>query len=74
MKNFFMTICAAIILLTNSLAYAEEPPYIDKFILWTNHRDELIDEYTLKHYGRICREIVPRAVIVHWTAVGTVRS
>ncbi len=51
-----------------------EVPYVDNFILWTEHRDELIDEYTLRHYGKICREIIPQAVVVHWTAMGTLES
>ena len=42
--------------------------------MWTDKRDELIDEYTLKHYGKICREIIPQAVVVHWTAFGTLES
>ena len=67
-----MAICAAIIFLSSS-ASAEEI-FTDKFILWTAHRDELIDEYTLKHYGKICREIIPQAVVVHWTAFGTLES
>ena len=72
MKKFFMAICATIIFLSSS-ASAEEI-FTDKFILWTAHRDELIDEYTLKHYGKICREIIPQAVVVHWTAFGTLES
>lgn len=71
MKKFFI-ICAVMFMLSSPV-YAEEI-FIDKFILWTAHRDELIDEYTLKHYGKICREIVPQAVVVHWTAVGTLES
>ena len=67
-----MAICATIIFLSSS-ASAEEI-FTDKFILWTAHRDELIDEYTLKHYGKICREIIPQAVVVHWTAFGTLES
>ena len=58
----------------NATAAAEEIPYLDNFILWTAHRNELIDEYTLKHYGKICREITPQAVVVHWTAGGTLES
>lgn len=73
MKKIFLTICAAIILLSSS-AHAEDVPFTDNFILWTEHRDELIDEYTLKHYGKIYREIIPRAVVVHWTAIGTLES
>ena len=73
MKKIFIAICAAIIFFA-STAHAEDVPYLDNFILWTAHRDELIDEYTLKHYGKICREIVPQAVVVHWTAGGTLES
>lgn len=68
----FLIICAVLFMLSSPV-YAEEI-FIDNFILWTEHRDELIDEYTLKHYGKICREIVPQAVVVHWTAVGTLES
>ena len=73
MKKIFFVIFAAIIFL-NSSAFAEEKIFVDNFILWTNKRDELIDEYTLKHYGKICREIIPQAVVVHWTAFGTLES
>ena len=73
MKKFLLTICAGIIFFA-STARAEEVPFTDNFILWTEHRDELVDEYTLRHYGMICREIVPRAVVVHWTAMGTLES
>ena len=72
MKKILLIICA--VLLVSSSAFAEEEPFTDKFILWTPHRDELIDEYTLKHYGMICREITPQAVVVHWTAFGTLES
>ena len=58
MKKILLIICA--MLLMSSSALAEEEPFTDKFILWTAHRDELIDEYTLKHYGMICREITPQ--------------
>ncbi|MBR4152686.1 MAG: N-acetylmuramoyl-L-alanine amidase [Selenomonadaceae bacterium] len=71
MKKFFL-ICAAIFMM-NSSAFAEEI-FTDNFILWTAHRDELIDEYTLRHYGKIYREIIPQAVVVHWTAFGTLES
>ena len=71
MKNFLL-ICAAVLMI-NSSAFAEKI-FVDNFILWTELRDELIDEYTLRHYGKICREIVPQAVVVHWTAFGTLES
>lgn len=72
-KKIFLTICAAIIFFSTP-AFAEEAPFVDNFILWTEHRDNLTDEYTLKHYGKICREIIPKAVVVHWTAGGTLES
>ena len=74
MKNFLVAICAAMILLTSSFASAEEPPFLDNFIPWSDYRDQLGDEYTLKHYGKVYREIVPQAVVVHWTAMGTLES
>ena len=74
MKKIFIVIFAAIIFLNSSAAFAEEKIFVDNFILWTDKRDELIDEYTLKHYGKICREIIPQAVVVHWTAFGTLES
>lgn len=61
-------------LLINSLACAEELPFVDNFIPQSEYRDALTDEYTLKHYGQIYRQIVPRAVVVHWTAMGTLES
>ena len=73
MKKIILTICAAIIFMSSTV-HAEEKIFTDNFILWTEHRDELIDEYTLKHYGKICREIIPQAVVVHWTAFGTLES
>ena len=73
MKKIFLTIFAAIIFVSSTV-HAEEKIFVDNFILWTDKRDELIDEYTLKHYGKICREIIPQAVVVHWTAFGTLES
>ena len=72
MKKFLPTIFAAIFFFM-SFAHAQEPPYVDNFILWTENRDKLIEEYTIKHYGQIYHEIVPQAVVVHWTAFGTGR-
>lgn len=69
----FLIICAAVLMIALPVQ-AEDKIFVDNFILWTEHRDELIDEYTLRHYGKICREIVPQAVVVHWTAFGTLES
>lgn len=73
MKKFLLTICAALVLLSSSTR-AEEMPFLDNFIPQSAHRDALTDEYTLRHYGKICREIIPQAVVVHWTAMGTLES
>lgn len=73
MKKIFLTICAAVLFIATT-ALAEEAPFVDNFIMWTEHRNALIDEYTLKHYGKACRTIVPKAVVVHWTAGGTLES
>ena len=73
MKKIFLTICAAVILLSSTV-HAEEMPFLDNFIPWSENRDRLGDEYTLKHYGKVIREIVPQAVVVHWTAMGTLES
>ena len=67
----FLVICAAFFILSSS---AQAKLFTDKFILWTAHRDKLIEEYTLEHYGKIYREIIPQAVVVHWTAFGTLES
>ena len=64
----FLAICAAI------AAHAEDVPYVDNFIRWSLLRDKLIEEYTLEHYGKIYYEIIPQAVVVHWTAGGTLES
>ncbi|MBE8955203.1 MAG: N-acetylmuramoyl-L-alanine amidase [Quinella sp. 2Q5] len=71
MKKFLLII---LLLLTTSIASAEELPFVDNFIPQSDYRDRLTDEYTLKHYGKICRTIVPQAVVVHWTAMGTLES
>ena len=69
----FLAICAAIIFFT-AAAHAEDVPYVDNFIRWSLLRDKLIEEYTLEHYGKIYYEIIPQAVVVHWTAGGTLES
>lgn len=72
MKKFLLT-CAAVLMIALPVQAAEKF-FTDRFILWTEHRDELVDEYTIKHYGQLCREIIPQAVVVHWTAFGTIES
>ena len=73
MKKFLMlAVLAQILLLTLSVSAA--PKIIDKPLPWTERRDELTREYTLKHYGFSATEIIPRAIVVHWTAGHTWES
>ena len=46
---------------------AARPVIVDKPILWNETREQLIREYTKKHYGQEQLKIVPQAVVVHWT-------
>ena len=43
------------------------PVIVDRPVLMTENRERLMREYALRHYGEEMTEIVPRAVIVHWT-------
>ena len=56
---------------TNAFA---APVIIDKPIVWTEYREQLIEEYTQEHYGRVQTTIVPQAVVVHWTACSTFKT
>ena len=65
-------LAAQILFLTLSVNAA--PKIIDKPLNWTERRDELTREYSMKHYGFSATEIIPRAVVVHWTAGSTWES
>ena len=43
------------------------PVIIDRPVRLTEFRQQLMREYALQHYGEEMTEIVPQAVIVHWT-------
>lgn len=73
MKKFLILTIFAQILIFN-FASAENFKIIDKPILWTENRERLIQEYSLEHYGFEATSITPRAVVVHWTAVGSFES
>ena len=47
---------------------------IDKPIVWSEQREQLIHEYAQTHYGLDKVDITPQAVVVHWTAAGTWES
>ena len=44
------------------------PAIIDRPVRLTEYRKQLTREYAFRHYGEEFTEIVPRAVVVHWTA------
>jgi N-acetyl-anhydromuramyl-L-alanine amidase AmpD len=46
---------------------AAVPVIIDRPVQLTKYREQLTREYALRHYGKEMTEIVPQAVIVHWT-------
>ncbi len=70
LKKFLLT---GIILL-GALNLAAASVIVDKPIKWTENRERLIREYAEEHYGFSATKIIPRAVVVHWTAVGTFKS
>jgi N-acetyl-anhydromuramyl-L-alanine amidase AmpD len=70
-KSFFLlTMC--LFMMTEALA--GELQIIDKPIVWSEQREQLIREYAMTHYGLDQVYITPQAVVVHWTASGTWES
>ena len=70
-KSFFLlTMC--LFMMTEALA--GELQIIDKPIIWSEYREQLIREYAMTHYGLDQVYITPQAVVVHWTASGTWES
>lgn len=51
-----------------SVAANAAPTILDMPILQTKLREKLTLEYSALHYGKETVEIVPKAVVVHWTA------
>ena len=51
--------------------HVEDLPIIYKPIEWSENRERLIREYAQEHYGFSETTIIPRAVVVHWTATET---
>ena len=70
-KSFFLlTMC--LFMMTEALA--GELQIIDKPIIWSEYREQLIREYAMTHYRLDQVYITPQAVVVHWTASGTWES
>ena len=53
---------------------AEKPAMVDMPLPWNDEKIRLTEEYSLLHYGKAQTEIVPQAVVVHWTAANTWQS
>lgn len=77
-----MVIFFTIVILNFSIgevAEAEEykslkPVIVEKFVMWTENRENLTKEYAERHYGISITRIEPQAVIIHWTAGDTWES
>ena len=52
---------------STSLRTVTAPVIIDRPVRLTEYRKQLTREYAFLHYGEEFTEIVPQAVIVHWT-------
>ena len=70
-KKFLLMMIALQIFFT-SISQAQE--IIDKPLPLTENRIKLTREYSMKHYGFSQTEIIPQAVVIHWTAGSTWES
>lgn len=69
-KLFLLTAIFAQIFLIN-FASAE---IVDKPLPWSENRERLTREYAERHYWLSQTEIIPQAVVIHWTAGATWES
>ena len=59
---------------TQEEVYIPDINIVDKPIHWSENRERLIREYAQLHYGKSEIQIIPQAVVVHWTAGSTWES
>ena len=71
-KKTLFLLLVSLFLMTET--FAGELQIIDKPILWSDVREQLIREYATTHYNLDQIDIIPKAVVVHWTASGTWES
>lgn len=71
MKKFLFAIIALQIFFIN-IAQAQE--IINKLLPINENRIKLTQEYSMKHYGFSQAEIIPQAVVIHWTSGSTWES
>ena len=57
-----------IFLLTAKTVNAAEPNIVNRPVLWTQNRTNLVRKYAQMHYGKDITSIIPQAIVVHWTA------
>ena len=62
------------ICLVTLVSAAEQIDIVDMPIIWNDEKIRLTQEYTELHYGQPQTEIIPQAVVVHWTAADTWQS
>ena len=70
-KTLFLLL-GSLFLMTET--FAGELQIIDRPILWSDVREQLIREYAATHYNLNQIDIIPKAVVVHWTASNTWES
>lgn len=52
----------------------EAPAIVDKPVITSDYKRQLMREYSKKHYGQEMESITPKVVIVHWTASNIMSS
>lgn len=78
-KHIFTKIIVAVVVAlgcSNAITLAATPlankgeaiNVVERSILWTQNRENLIREYAQLHYGKNITRIIPRGVVLHWTA------
>ena len=73
MKKILFLFCM-LYFLSNSFVNAQYINIVDMPILWNDKRAALTKEYSMLHYKKSITEIVPQAVVIHWTASSSWKS
>ncbi len=76
MKKFFILLIVLFCFSNFKIVHCEtiKPPIVNKFLNWSENREELTREYAELHYGMSITKINPQAVVIHWTAGDTWQS
>jgi hypothetical protein len=59
---------------TTKAVTATRPPIIKHYITFGAKREQQMAAYSLRHYGRATWKLVPKAIVIHYTAGGDVAS